>query len=112
MTTTISEKDGVLTVINIFTVEPEQQKQLVQHLVSNLETAKKQPGFISANIHQSLDGTRVVNYAQWTSQESLELALQNQEFMSPVKKAVEYPHEFHRYEVVSTIQAEKVTPVH
>ena len=24
-------------------------------------------GFVSANIHRSLDGRRVVNYAQWTS---------------------------------------------
>jgi hypothetical protein len=23
------------------------------------------PGFISANLHTSLDGTRVINYAQW-----------------------------------------------
>ena len=26
-------------------------------------------GFVSANIHASLDGTRVVNYAQWRSVE-------------------------------------------
>ena len=28
------------------------------------------PGFISANIHVSTDGTRVVNYAQWQSPEA------------------------------------------
>ena len=28
------------------------------------------PGFISANIHVSTDGTRVVNYAQWQSAEA------------------------------------------
>jgi hypothetical protein len=28
------------------------------------------PGFVSANIHASLDGTKVVNYAQWESQEA------------------------------------------
>lgn len=26
-------------------------------------------GFVSANIHASLDGTRAVNYAQWRSEE-------------------------------------------
>ena len=26
------------------------------------------PGFISASIHRSLDGTKVINYAQWRSQ--------------------------------------------
>ena len=28
------------------------------------------PGFVSANIHVSTDGTRVVNYAQWASAEA------------------------------------------
>ncbi|MDZ8055932.1 MAG: antibiotic biosynthesis monooxygenase family protein [Aulosira sp. ZfuVER01] len=105
MATTINEKDGLLTVINVFTVEPDQQQTLVDHLVSNLATATKQEGFVSANIHKSLDGTRVINYAQWKSKEALELALQNQEFMAPVKVAVEHPHDFHMYEVVHTIQA-------
>jgi hypothetical protein len=26
------------------------------------------PEFVSANIHKSVDGTRVANYAQWRSQ--------------------------------------------
>ena len=37
----------------------------------------KQEGFISSNIHRSLDGTRVVNYAQWKNQESFEKMLKN-----------------------------------
>jgi quinol monooxygenase YgiN len=31
---------------------------------------RHQPGFRSANIHLSTDGTRVVNYAQWDSAEA------------------------------------------
>jgi hypothetical protein len=34
------------------------------------------PGFISANLHTSLDGTRVVNYAQWASEQQYKEALQ------------------------------------
>lgn len=30
------------------------------------------PGFISANLHVSMDGTKVVNYAQWRSREDFE----------------------------------------
>ena len=30
------------------------------------------PGFVSANIHVSTDGTRVVNYAQWASVETMQ----------------------------------------
>jgi hypothetical protein len=37
----------------------------------------QQEGFISANIHKSLDGTRVVNYAQWKSKEAFEKMLKN-----------------------------------
>jgi len=33
------------------------------------------PGFVSANIHSSLDGTRVVNYAQWRRVEDFEAML-------------------------------------
>lgn len=38
---------------------------------------RAQPGFISANLHKSLDGTRVVNYAQWRSKAEFEAMLQN-----------------------------------
>jgi heme-degrading monooxygenase HmoA len=34
-------------------------------------------GFISANLHKSLDGTKVVNYAQWKSKEAFEKMLKN-----------------------------------
>jgi heme-degrading monooxygenase HmoA len=30
---------------------------------------KHLPGFVSATIHRSLDGAKVVNYAQWRSKE-------------------------------------------
>jgi len=40
------------------------------------QVMKKQEGFISANIHKSLDGTRVVNY-QWDSKEAFEKRLRN-----------------------------------
>jgi hypothetical protein len=33
------------------------------------------PGFISANLHTSLDGTRVINYAQWASEQQYAEAL-------------------------------------
>jgi hypothetical protein len=37
------------------------------------------PGFVSASIHQSFDGTRVVNYAQWRSRADFEALRQNPE---------------------------------
>ncbi len=63
------EKGGTrLTLINVFTVEPKDQERLVALLIEATEHAMKQmPGFVSANIHRSLDGNKVVNYAQWES---------------------------------------------
>ena len=37
----------------------------------------QQEGLISANLHKSLDGTKVVNYAQWISKEEFEKMLKN-----------------------------------
>ena len=36
---------------------------------------KRVPGFVSANIHRIVDGTRVANYAQWKSKEAFERML-------------------------------------
>jgi heme-degrading monooxygenase HmoA len=52
----------------VFTVVPERQQELVDLLVEATEQVMVGlPGFVSANIHRSDDGTRVVNYAQWRS---------------------------------------------
>ena len=76
--TTIRQNNNIATLINVFTVEPKDQQRLVDILVEATEKVmSQQEGFISANIHKSLDGTRVVNYAQWESKEALEKMLKN-----------------------------------
>ena len=78
--TTISKEQTLTTLINVFEVEPKNQQKLIDILVkATEETMSKFPGFISANIHRSLDGTRVVNYAQWRRREDLENAVQSPE---------------------------------
>jgi len=65
---TIEEHAPLATLINVFTVAPERAAELAELLrVATEETMQFVPGFISANIHVSTDGTRVVNYAQWQS---------------------------------------------
>lgn len=67
----ISTDNDCATLINVFTVEPENAKALADLLASATEAVMQhQPGFRSANIHLSEDGTRVVNYAQWDSAEA------------------------------------------
>jgi heme-degrading monooxygenase HmoA len=70
MATTIEAKSGLTTFINVFVVEPGRQQELVDSLATTVDDVLRHvPGFVSANIHASSDGTRVVNYAQWESQQ-------------------------------------------
>jgi quinol monooxygenase YgiN len=78
MTTTIDKNNDVTTLINVFTVESSKQQRLVDMLIEATEQImNKQEGYISANIHKSMDGTKVVNYAQWKSKEAFEKMLNN-----------------------------------
>jgi quinol monooxygenase YgiN len=76
--TTIQQHSTCATLINVFTVEPDRARELVELLsVATEQTMKNVPGFISANIHLSTDGTRVVNYAQWESVDAFQQMLKN-----------------------------------
>lgn len=78
MTTTIRPGTTPYTLINVFVVEPPRQRELVELLCrATREVICRLPGFISANIHESHDGTQVVNYAQWRSREDFEAMLRD-----------------------------------
>lgn len=75
--TEILVRGDVVTLINVFTVAPEDQDRLLKVLAEATEQVMNgMPGFVSANLHKSLDGTKVVNYAQWRSKEDFEATLQ------------------------------------
>ena len=77
-TSTIRAGAGIFTLINVFSVAPDQQQELANVLIEATEqTIRHLPGFISANIHTSLDGRHVVNYAQWSSRDDFEAMLRN-----------------------------------
>ena len=66
--TTISTKSEVITLINVFTVEPANQRRLIELLTEATEVSVcRAPGFVSAILHRSTDGTKVTMYAQWRS---------------------------------------------
>ena len=74
----IEKSNDILTLVNVFTVRPEKQRELVAVLIeATQQTMKHMPGFISANIHRSLDGNKVVNYAQWKSMDAFEAMRKN-----------------------------------
>lgn len=65
--TTISKDNNILTLINVFSVAPEDQQKLVDLLILATQTVQLVPGFISSSLHRGLDGTKVTMYAQWKS---------------------------------------------
>ncbi|MBX7172298.1 MAG: antibiotic biosynthesis monooxygenase [Pyrinomonadaceae bacterium] len=71
----IEANKGIITQINVFKVKPENMQALIDLLIEAAEAVKDTPGWISANFHRSLDGTRLVNYAQCESYESWEAVM-------------------------------------
>lgn len=60
-----------VVLINVFTVTPDRQQELIEAWQRATEDVMRhEPGFVSANLHRSLDGTKVINYAQWQSLEA------------------------------------------
>ena len=103
----ISKDQDVITLINIFTVDPERQQRLVDVLVHATESVMAGlPGYVSANIHKGLDGTRVANYAQWRSRADFEAMLRDPRAAVHMREAAELAgFEPHLYEVVYTHEA-------
>jgi len=83
---TIQQGRSVVTFINVFTVQPEKQRELVNLLTDAAnQTMRHLPGFVSANIHLSLDGKKVVNYAQWASMAEFEAMRKNPQAMAHIQ---------------------------
>jgi hypothetical protein len=61
---TINANTGVVTQINVFTVPEGGQQALIDFLKEAAKFASATQGWLSASVHCSRDGTRVVNYAQ------------------------------------------------
>jgi hypothetical protein len=67
---TIRANAGIITQINVFVVPEGRQQPLVELLAESAKFASSTPGWLSASIHRSCDGTRVVNYAQSENREA------------------------------------------
>jgi quinol monooxygenase YgiN len=59
---------GNIILINVFTVDPSNQQRLLDLLTrATANAVSRAPGFLSAILHRSIDGTKVAMYAQWRS---------------------------------------------
>lgn len=86
--TTIRVGAPVATLINVFTVQPGRQRELADLLITATEQVMQHlPGFVSASIHVSLDGARVVNYAQWETAEAFQVMLANTDAQKHMDRA-------------------------
>jgi hypothetical protein len=63
----------MLTLINVFTVDPANQHRLLDLLTRATDDfVSRAPGFVSSTLHRGLDGTKVTMYARWRSVEDYE----------------------------------------
>jgi Antibiotic biosynthesis monooxygenase len=105
--TQITKENNLLTLINIFTVEPANQQLLVDLLIlATNNSVRMITGFISSSLHRSLDGTKVTMYAQWRSLEDYQ-NMRNNAVASPyLTQALEIAtFEPGMYKVVETFSA-------
>jgi quinol monooxygenase YgiN len=106
---TITKVPKLVTVINVFIIDPADQKKLVDLILETAEKViNKFPGFISSSVHKSTDGRRVVTYSQWRSRDDVDMMMENAEIqavMSSVRQIAD--SDLHLYEVVETFESDR-----
>jgi len=96
----VSREGDLVTLINVFETKPEQQQEVIEQWIGFVETVTDEPGMIGAALHRSTDGTRVVNYAQWRSEEDYERFVQKYREQMEARRPLAERVDPHLYEVV------------
>src|SRR5260221_4267503 len=66
--TTISKNADLITLINVFAVDPSNQSRLVELLTTVTDRfVSHSRGFLSSNLHRNRVGTNVTMHSQWPS---------------------------------------------
>lgn len=96
MTPHIDADAKLTTLINVFSVAPEDCDQLVTLLKQGTDAwICKVPGFISSSLHVSRDGRRVVIYGQWRSADGI----------AAMREHPEMPAYFQRVKAIAQMEA-------
>jgi heme-degrading monooxygenase HmoA len=95
---------GPVILINKLTAKPEEADQLLKAWTADSEFFKRQPGFISAQLHRGIGGSCVfINVAVWESVEHFRRAFHNPEFHAKLHayppSTVASPHLFQKVAV-------------
>jgi quinol monooxygenase YgiN len=94
-TTKLIPNNGQLTLINTYAAKQERAEKLIEFLSrSTQETLRYVPGFISANLHLSLDRTKIVNYAQWVDAEATAAARQDPKVADLMRQQLQIAESF------------------
>jgi heme-degrading monooxygenase HmoA len=77
----------VITLVNMFTVEPRNLASLLGVLRDGTETFfSKMPGFVSSSVLTARDGRRAINYSQWRSTDDIAAFRQDPRFAPYIKR--------------------------
>ncbi|WP_298822156.1 antibiotic biosynthesis monooxygenase family protein [uncultured Roseibium sp.] len=100
----LGTESGPVVLVNLFTVDPEDQEALVEAWRNDALWMKKQPGYISTQLHKAVgESGMYFNYAVWDSVEDFRNAFANPEFQQALShypsSAVSAPHLFEKIAV-------------
>lgn len=100
----LKDEGGPVVLINTFVVPPPEADALLAAWTADAEVMKRQPGFVSTQLHRGIAGSGVfLNYAVWDSVAAFRAAFTNPEFRARLAEypasATASPHLFRRVAV-------------
>jgi heme-degrading monooxygenase HmoA len=95
----LKDEGGAVVLVNTFVAPPEDVDQLLAAWAADAAIMKRQPGFISTQLHRGVAGSGAfLNYAVWESVAHFRAAFANPEFRARLaeypKSATASPHLF------------------
>lgn len=87
--TLITADADLMTLVNVFTVAPDRQQELIDILAEAGDVMTGLRGFMSADLHRSDDGLRVVDYVQWRSRDDFQAMLSDPQAAPHTRRAAE-----------------------
>lgn len=101
---------GPVVLVNVFTVDASEQEAMVEAWRADALWMKKQPGYISTQLHKAVgESSMYLNYAIWDSVSDFRTAFSNPEFQNALghypSSAVTAPHLFEKIAVANCCTA-------
>ena len=78
-----------VTLINSFEVPPGKEEQFLKEWTAAADSIRREPGFLSTRMHQSLNPQakfRFVNVAQWESAQHFQTAMSTEAFQQAIRQ--------------------------